>query len=90
MADITSIAGPSQIKKRKVNKKLTEAKILELLEKSDLSDYDSTNNEYYGWDSMSELERDRDVVVDTIEMSDSETEDATQEFPAVGKNSLID
>lgn len=74
MADSTSMAGPSQPKKRKVNKKLTEAEILELLEKSDISDYDSTDDEDYGWDSTSESEGDSDVAVDTIETSDSETE----------------
>ncbi|GFR27134.1 hypothetical protein TNCT_342921 [Trichonephila clavata] len=90
MADFTSIAGPSQLKERKVSKKLTKAEILELLEKSDLSDYDSTNDEDYGWDSTSESERDSDATVDIIEMSDSGTEDATQQFPAIERDSLID
>ncbi|GFQ81098.1 hypothetical protein TNCT_484121 [Trichonephila clavata] len=35
MADITSMEGPSQPKKKKVNEKLTEAEILELLETSE-------------------------------------------------------
>ncbi|GFW71769.1 hypothetical protein TNCV_219831 [Trichonephila clavipes] len=33
MTDIKSIAGPTQPKNRKVNKKVTEAEVLELLEK---------------------------------------------------------
>ncbi|GFY54530.1 hypothetical protein TNIN_366381 [Trichonephila inaurata madagascariensis] len=90
MANITSIAGPSQPKKRKVNEKLTDVKVLELLEKSDLSDYESPNDEDYGWNSESESEGGSDVAVDTIEISDSDTEDATQQFPAIGKNSLVD
>jgi len=67
MANSTSIAGPSQPKKRKV-KKLTDAEILELLEKSDLSDYDSVDDEDYGWDSTRESEGDSDVAVDNLEI----------------------
>ncbi|GFW20545.1 piggyBac transposable element-derived protein 4 [Trichonephila clavipes] len=90
MANITCIAGPSQSKKRKVNEKLTDDKILQLPEKSDLSDYDTSNDEDYDWNSESESEGDSDVPVDTIEISDSDTEDAIQQFPAIGKNSLVD
>ena len=51
---------------------MTDAEILELLEKSDLSDYDSVDDEDYGWDSTSESEGDSDVSVDNLGMSASE------------------
>lgn len=47
------MAGPSQSNKRKINNKLIEAKMLEVLEKSDLSNYDSPDHEDYNWDSTS-------------------------------------
>lgn len=101
MADAPSVAGPSQPKKRKVNKILTDAEMLELLQNSDLSDYDSTDEDY-GWESSDASDgesdvamdtremSDSDVAIDTREMSDSETEDndASPQLPTDGKISF--
>lgn len=65
---------------------MTYAEMLELLPNSDLSDYDSTDEDY-GWESSFASDGKSDIVMDTREMLDSETEDnnASPQLPTDGK-----
>lgn len=60
MEDNIGVAGPSQPKKRKTSKKLSEEDLLRILEDSDFDDYDeSENDEVYNPSSEGESDDDR-------------------------------